>query len=198
MPYYDNTNRAIGGTLYNNANWVFSGNGAFDPLVSGPIGSAGHQPMLFDVLTGIYNRYLVRGSKIKIDTHSNNTSSGSGNWQVFLYPNNSSTHIYTTLGDYTAMKEVDKMKYRITPSSSTQNYKDRVVTGYRSTKSMFQGDISSRDFQGSSSASPTYQWYWNLSIVTEDESSAFTAASFVDIKLTYYIEWSELIPTGTS
>lgn len=197
-PYYETDGRALGGVLYNNANWVLRGSGLQDPLVSGPGGSGGHQPMLFDTLTGVYNRYLVRGCKITIDCHTNNTSAGSGNWQVFLYPNNSSTHIYTTLGNYLPMKEADKMKWRIVPAAYTQNYKDRMVKSYRSLKSMYQGDISSRDYQGSSSANPTYEWYWNITIVPEDESSTFTAASFVDIKLVYYVEWSELLPTGTS
>lgn len=43
------------------AKYIFSLNSCYDPDVSG----TGHQPLMWDQLTALYNRYVVKGAKIK-------------------------------------------------------------------------------------------------------------------------------------
>lgn len=90
---------------------VFRANGVFDPNHTG----IGHQPMGFDQWAGLFNHYIVVGSKISIAMTSADTSNT--NPSVFgVYLTDSTTVPYT---DWTEFKEAKKGSQRTVQGGRT-------------------------------------------------------------------------------
>lgn len=197
-PYYDNDNKSISAIAAGSCNLVYRANGLNDPLVSGPVGSTGHQPMGYDQLIGaIYENYTVKACKISIEVLSTSTTTSSGSFQVFVYPNAISTAIWTTLANVNALRENDKIRYKNVPTAYSMNKKDRSIKYYMSTKNVLGlNDTSDPDLQGTNGSDPTKQWYWNVTIMPMDESSAITC--YYICKLVYYIEYCNPKPLASS
>lgn len=198
LPYYDNTNRSLSAVSVGSANWIYRGNGLVDPLLSGPVGSGGHQPMMYDNLATLYGRALVKGSKITVMVHSNSSTTPGGAYTLFLYPNTSLTHIWSTLSNWTAMREQDKMRWKYIPNIYENAGPKTTMKAYTATRTMFQYPIKNTDYSVNTvlASDPTYQWYWNVALSTLDETSAITC--IVDVKLVYYCEFYDPVPLGLS
>jgi len=73
LPYYDSDNKNVNAVANGSCNWTYRANGMFDPLLAGPVGSTGHQPMGFDQLASIYHGYTVKGCKLSIQLLAGST-----------------------------------------------------------------------------------------------------------------------------
>jgi len=136
LPYYDSDNKNVNAVANGSCNWTYRANGMFDPLLAGPVGSTGHQPMGFDQLASIYHGYTVKGCKLSIQLLAGSTTTSSGAMQIFVYPNPETTTLWATLANVNSLRETDKVRYKIIPTAYTMNQKDRSIKYYASTKSV--------------------------------------------------------------
>ena len=197
MPYYDSDNKNISAVANGSCNWQYRANGLYDTLLTGPVGSTGHQPMAFDQLAAIYHNYNVKACKLSIELLAGSTTTSSGAMQVFVYPNPQSTTLWATLANVNAMREQDKVRYKIIPTAYTMNRKDRSIKYFATTKSVLGiNDTNDPDLQGTQTSDPNAPWYWNVSILCLDESTAITT-QYIG-KLTFYVEWSNPKPLAAS
>jgi len=197
MPYYDSENKTITTVANGSCNWTYRANGLYDTLLTGPVSSVGHQPMAFDQMAIIYKNYTVKACKLSIELLAGSTTTASGAMQIFVYPNPESTTLWATLANANALRETDKVRYKIIPTAYTMNRKERMIKYYATTRSVLGvNDTNDPDLQGNSAADPNAPWYWNVSILCLDESTAITT-TYIG-KLVFYVEWSNPKPLAAS
>jgi len=150
----------------------------FDPDVSG----SGHQPLYFDQLTAIYNHYTVLTSTIVIRWRSRG-SSASVVAGVFI--NDDST---VTPSNAVFRLEQSSAVYK---TIGYQQSEEVVVTKKWSAKQAFgPSAISDPNLQGTSSANPSEQQMFTITMSPLDGSTTATIDAFVTI--TYDCVWQEL------
>ena len=154
--YYTSEIKTITTDITGNANYIFLGNGLYDPDYTG----GGHQPKFFDTLSSAYFCYFVKSSAaelIFIPTQS--STSGILSQTVSLFP---ATGIAGTTNTLTATE---------TPYNATAVFSNLSVTPARmncfmTTKMMINQDGKSGSDQNlcTTNPDPTDSWYWNIMI----------------------------------
>jgi len=74
-------------TVYWMDEWIWNASSLYDPDVTN---ASGHQPMLFDNMMALYNKYIVKGCSFKVNVIPNtaaNVTGGNGN--IYAVANNS-------------------------------------------------------------------------------------------------------------
>lgn len=155
----------------------WSCNSLYDPNSSG----IGHQPYYFDQLAALYDHYVVIGSKATIRIVP--TTQIVGLYTCFI---NDDT--VTSISDPSQQSEVQTAKTHLTGLTHTGPW---TTTLKWSAKKMFGGSVlSNTELQGTSSANPTEQSYFNVNVVNADY---VTGATFdVYIMCEYIAIWKEL------
>lgn len=153
------------------------GNSLYDPDFT----STGHQPLYFDQLAAIYNRYRVDGCKIKIVC---STESPIGIMGV-LYPtdeNNISVTSISSACERTGAQDMVIVPAR--PYTFTKYVSSPAITGL--SKAQYQ---ASDKYCPDVNANPDEPWFWNFMTQTVDGTTA--ANMRVTVCLTYYAWFSE-------
>lgn len=161
--------------------YVFRGNSMFDPDVA----PGGAQPLGFDQWAGFYNKYRVRGSKIKI--YAVATSGSHFPCKISVYPQDDSS---TATG-------VDNAAAR--PNSRTS-----ITNGYGGPSTRIKNYISTKKQLGVKSineetsyaavitGNPNIMWYWCISVGTLDATTNI-AGLYVEVEVTYYTEFFDVV-----
>lgn len=157
--------------------YVFSGNSAYDPDVSG----VGFQPTGWDQYSALYRFYYVSGSKLRFQVINQSTTDVI---KVGCFP---ATQQLSS-GDLATMDPAEWPYSRwalLGPTSSSRSVKD--IKSYMSTKKVYGYRTSTNpNFISAISANPTNQWYWNIWVTTlVGTSPGFT----LSCTMTYYVNF---------
>lgn len=161
--------------------FIIRGNGPYDPKFA----AFGGQPMYWDQLTALYNRYTAISSSVAV-TFVNKTSTGEASFtKVGIYPLGDST----TAMDINTATERDNCKYsQLGPNSGDQGIitidhyaKATAILG--KAKDENTDDILSADI----SSVPARQWFWHIFAGTLDQLTATNV--YIDVTVTYYVKF---------
>lgn len=164
--------------------YTFSANGMYDPNITG----TGHQPMYFDQLSGLYNHYVVIGSKIKVRLVPYNQSQPALQFALFL---NDDTTLTPTTVDGVA--EQTKAVSRLYPA--TQAYPASVTCKFSARKVFGPSIMANTALQGSNSANPAEQQFFDL---VYSVPTATGMSWWAECEIDYIAIWSERKDVGQS
>jgi len=187
MPYFSGPIAISGGVLEER---VFCGNSLYDPDTTG----TGHQPMNYDEMMLLYNRYYVAGSKIKVTVFVSGSGAYTNAGDMALVANVLSTPLNT---NHTRNEISEQKGTKIRTFGGTGSTGPQSIQSWTSTKRMLSAPgRTSYDAQATSGANPADAWYWHFLMFAADNSS--TLAGYYTIKVTYYAEFSERLATAGS
>lgn len=162
-------------------NYTFSGNSVFDPDTSG----TGHQPLYFDQMVAIYNRYRVFASKLKFELLSATSSAA-----ISITPTTDSARP-------TSIDIAWETPYTMEIPISSSVFRTVRHALMETQKLWGMGSVTQDDvFSAVFSANPLRQWYWKIWAVSSDGSTSMTLRC--NISVTYDVEFSERISPGQS
>jgi len=162
--------------------YVFRGNGPFDPDFTG----TGGQPVNYDDYSSQYDQYRVWGSSISM------TCVASSSLNLLMGPNHASTALTSaSLRDsFASNPYVKKRMVNVNGSGIESPIESRMSTPKFSgiTTSGFQGDST---FASAYTTVPANQWFWHICTQHVDLSSA--AILYADVTITYDVEWYDRV-----
>lgn len=167
------------------SNYQFSVNGLYDPNITG----VGSQPMYFDQMAAIYNHYTVIGSKCTIKIVPQGTAVQEP-YQCTLWINDDTTTTPNDIGIAEGRGAYTSL------SQGGVNPKTIVLKKNWSLKKAFAGNVSSSQFQGTNTANPSEQEYFQLSF--RPLSGANTVSIYAWVSIEYIAVWKELKDIATS
>lgn len=163
------------------ATYVFTGNGLFDPDVTG----SGLQPLGFDQWATLYQRYRSIASNIEVNLSTPGaTTNATGSFDVAVAPSNTSS----VFSSFTAAAS--------SPYAKMVSFNGNGAPGRKLKSKMdtavFMGVpplavLADDTLQASVSANPTDMWYWHVCAVTSDLTSTATILMFT--KVTYLVDF---------
>lgn len=166
--------------------WCATGCFDVDPTVGG------HQPMLFDQLMALYDRYIVYGSSIEVYLSPTQSTNTVVNGWTYIKPMKSATALTSSIS-FSSIKEqpgIQKYPWGFYNGSSVFR------SGYLPTKAIYQ-DWSrvNPDCVGSIAFNPNNNVYWHVIMNSPDEASSWTGMVFYRIKFwVEYFNYDDLIP----
>lgn len=180
LRYADTASLAINNAL--TAQKKYSLNGLYDPDIT----AIGHQPLAFDEMMALYNKYCVLGAKIHIRARPGSTSN--------TYPMNligEKTQL-SALSYQSGSHALEKPTCKIvTQNSSASNVfnPEKHMTFWFSSKKEFRAknrrDLISVDhYNGDSSSNPDQQVFFYLTYQGQDMQQT-TAVVYVDVVIEY-------------
>lgn len=181
MPYvFTTTITSVSGAIGTN---IYRGNGPYDPLQ--PVG--GDQPLGYDQLSALYNRYYVSGCAINV-TVLPNTEDTSSICDMVLFP--SSGTVVSANNDQNAEQPYSRRIFtNLASSRGTQ------INHYMSTASMYgiskEKARADDAYTALNSTTPVNQWYWLLNAQSPDRTSS--EVYIYKVKITYYVEWYDRV-----
>lgn len=178
LKYCENVSFTTGATL---ARYHFSTNGIYDPNTTG----TGHQPGYFDVMSAIYNHYVVMGSRCKITFAIDTASTTKSFWCAGLL--NDDTTAISGISMQAITEQTQAKLLCLSPNNSDQN---SIVMTYSAKKSFGTGYLDQSNLQGNSTANPTEQQYFDYYVICVDGSTAATVYAHVEIE--YIVMWREI------
>lgn len=164
-------------------NQIFSLNFLFDPDITG----GGQQPVYFDQLTAVYNRYRVRSCKYVITLSNFNTPV-----RYCVIATNNSTPV-----DIQAASANPYSKSGVINAMSNGGKSVKTITGYTSIKALLGEDLTDDRDQAVVTASPAN--VARLSILTESLDGSTNMSTWnCTVVLTYYCELFDRNPIDMS
>lgn len=169
--------------------YVFRGNGVYDPNRTG----TGDQPLGHDQYSALYEKFLVRGSAIKLTMTNNtvvptvcavvakNTSTTPSVWDV----------IYEK--PYSRVATVLSNNVLARPPMIKMYFSTKKMLGLGSVKaenSTYVGTCTSSD--------PVDQWYWHICVGAFDQNSLPATNLTIRVDLTYYVTYFSRLPLPES
>lgn len=138
------------------AGHVFSANGLYDPDITG----AGHQPMGFDQLVGVfYQHYTVLSSLIKVTFFATTGAIAAGSGLVTVEPN-SSVSLDTDIYDIIERGKATTRPYN---NSSAGAKSVNTITKKCDIGKFLSQDVMQEDANaGNASGNPSEQVYWHI------------------------------------
>lgn len=166
----------------------FSTNSLHDPNTTG----AGHQPMGYDQLSNIYQKYQVLGAKIKIRVQNGSTQSGA---LVGLFVTNSSTIGAQTVGNLLEQK-ASKAKIMLGPQGSGPN------TGFSTHTWSLRKELkgvrgAGDDYSANVGASPSIQNYFMIWMGPMDAANTSGKVN-IYAEVDYIVRWYDPIQLSQS
>jgi len=159
------------------ATYAFSCNSLYDPDTTG----GGHQPLYFDQMSLIYNKYVVIGSKIKLQVQTTEDPIGPSTGVLWIDDDTSTSG--TNLSYLAEQSSSNKLK-NFGGANSPPN---TTFVKRWSAKKHFGGSILANvDLRGSPSASPTDECFFKFSYNTMDNTSA---TAYVTYTIEYIVVW---------
>lgn len=179
----DNTS---GGTTLASA--IFRLNGLYDPNYSG----VGHQPMGYDQLTPLYQRYLVRGVKVIV---TGKGTTGANSDSVVLAIQGRPINSLTSYPTSPSMALEDRMT-SVVPIDNDKSFKFAryfdIAKMWGTSRNHLEGE---QDFSSSNNTNPQKECYLSIGV----GSHSGLASRFIgSIKLIYYVTWYSPASVATS
>lgn len=169
----------LGSTAGALGNYKFSCNGMYDPNITG----TGHQPMYFDQMAQIYDHYTVIGSRIIVKIAPE--TAGQPAYQVAMFINDDTTYNPTD-PDYAAEQSTTS-RFVLVPPSSTDAF---TMSKKWSAKKYFGSAVlANNSLQGTSSANPTEQSYFEIYLRSVGSS---TSSVIFQVEIQYIAVWAEI------
>jgi len=169
LKYTEDITRAPGASF---DEYIFSGNGAFDPNVTG----TGGQPAGYDQWCAFYGRYLVLGSTITIKAWDNSTTN---NLLMSVFPTD------TTGGVSTVIDSISQPYVRWQIMNYGGGYALLRLRNGISTSKVWGKDCRFDDlFAAATGAQPSNQWYW---CINADSSPGSNISYTMIVEITYRI-----------
>lgn len=171
------------------SSYVFRGNGCFDPDVT----STGLQPANWDDWSAQYARYRVHGSKLTWNI-SNNATGTLDMSSYVVGPRHQSTALTTR----SAQENFQSQPY--TRFDRSIIYRNGVVKGSMTMTSRKFFGLTQVEFDGNDdatalvSADPTHQWFWQMCLTSDDQSS--TIPHYVNFTIDYDVEFWDRVDTS--
>lgn len=183
--YAEVISSALGGGTYGTCRLNL--NSIYDPNQSG----GGHQVMMFDQLSALYNRYRVIGCSYRISCAvSDNTVP----LQVALVPSNETIPSPSNIAQ---IRESPRAKYVLQGAGANI----RTISGYVSLPSLFgrtKAQYMADDrYQSTVTTSPSELAVLNCFAGLLSEGSS-TATVYFNIELNYHVEWFDIQPQAQS
>lgn len=179
--YYKTVNANSAGIV----DWVFRGNGAYDPDESlGGYGCNG-----FTELAAIYSSYKVYSSKITVTAKSVADTTDLGDSTMVVVPDRSSS-------DYTMSLFNDRVGMPETKSRMLNRYTNgkspTTITSYRRTKDIWgEDELDDDQYKSATNDLPGQEWFWHVMFARSDGSAIGQSPSVIfSVKIVYYIEFS--------
>lgn len=166
-------------------NYLFSCNGLYDPNISG----TGHQPYYFDQVSALYRHYCVTGSKIKI--RAQNTSGSDAAFQLALHVNDDTSIAGTSINQVSEQQTAKLQVFNAYNNSKTAY----MTQSWNATKYFGRSPLANSELQGTSSANPTEQSYYAISV---QAAGAATLSMNVTVEIEYDVIWKEVNDVATS
>lgn len=162
---------------------TYRGNSLYDPDYTG----TGTQPAGYDQWTALYNKYLVRASKMSVTVVSlDGNESEAETIELGLMP--SPDFEYVT-PDVQHIGTLPYGKFQI--ASFNGGPQRNIISNYMSTAKIWgvaTSTVSGENaFSADISANPSNDWYWTVYLQPADEASTETYVLYVQI--TYYAEF---------
>lgn len=182
-----------------NASASFAGNDVFQPITT-PTVSAPVPAAMFSHWAGLYNAFVVLGSKISIRGAISGDPAASNLIAATLSATraNLPTFVVQPGGNWHATRFITPTLGPISPAAtpgtggyhSSRPFKFRK---YLSSKAVFQHKAlaDQATFWGTGLSSPSTLWHWNMMISPVGLSSNVHA--WYMVKLTYYVKWFDPI-----
>lgn len=159
--------------------YYFSANGLFDPNITG----TGHQPLYFDQMMGLYDHYVVIGSKIecRVVPSSANTSPIA----MIIMLDDDTTLTPTDITGVQEQSQANRLRI-IHVNEQNRIYMSKK---FSAKKVWGKGLMANNDLHGSATANPAEQSYFNIVVQT---IGATTATVSVEVLITYIAVFFEL------
>jgi hypothetical protein len=172
------------------ADYVFSGNGMFDPDVT----STGGQPANFDDWSAIYLRYRVWKSTFKWCI-ANNATGALDMSSYVVGPRHTSTAVNTRASQenfqstpYTRYAKTIIYRNGCPEMSGSMTMSTQKFFGL--TQAEFEGN---EDACALVTANPSHQWFWHLSLSADDQGS--TIVHYINYVVEYDVEFWDRVDT---
>lgn len=164
---------------------VFSGNGCYDPDISG----VGTQPRGFDQLMALYDHYVVLGSKCTARFSSIDASNAQ---MVYIALRDSSTQT----GAFNNYAEGGNISYKVLAPRGTGESSQTVT--YKASVKKFLGRsrvLSDPELKGSTSNNPTEQCFFHVGVDPMD-TTVDSAGAIIVVEIEYLVALIEpKVPT---
>lgn len=161
-------------------NYVYLTNGLYDPNSTG----GGHQPMGFDNLAALYDRYTVIGAQIELLVLQSPTTTINGTFGLFI--DNSAT--WNGQSPYDQGEQNQTAKYSIISNVQIKPLKFLMRW---SAKKNFGGTVMSNTaLSGGPTNNPVTSQYFSMTYQPFDQASAGSVQ--VGVKIKYIAIWSNL------
>lgn len=153
-------------------NQVYSANGLFDPNITG----VGHQPLSYDQMTPLYERYTVLNSSCKVTMMTGTAAVG-----TLTVSLNDDPSTFSQI----SMREGPKSQNKVWSASNMA-----VVMTYFNAEQFFGDNVENNTlYQGSSVSNPSEQAYYSIRV---DESSLGSSTVNFLVEIEYTVLWSEM------
>lgn len=157
---------------------VFTMNGMFDVDIT----SIGHQPMYYDQFADLYTNYLVYGCLVDITAIPANEEA----WELILRGSNTNDSSSYTIE---AMREHKGVVRRLVTGNTNIT---RIKKYYNIPRYLGKTITTLRDsplYNVANTSNPSDLLYWNL---TAQTLSGAVASIYIEYRITYYCEWTQL------
>jgi len=184
---YTETHDVSGTPLYRR---LFRANSAFDPEWA----AGGQQPMFFDELALIYDRYTVYASAITVTVLNRSATGEVPFTHIVLTPKNTDT-LAIDVDD-----EIETVRAKSTvlgPNSGGHGV--ATLRHYMKTSTMVgkPGDEASDDILSANvAANPARQWYWHFTSASMDGLA--NVNQYLKVKIHYFVRFYRQLPVGGS
>lgn len=161
--------------------YFFQLNSIYDPNTSG----VGHQPYMRDTYSSLYSDYTVTGALVRLTV-----STGGSPATVTMRPN-PGTGTITNIP-----LEAERGAARLTVTTAKPVSKKMYVSMaqfFGQTRNIILTDDI---YSAAMGTSPTEGCYLGLAVLAADEATSITV--YIDIKITYYVKFSNFIDQGES
>ncbi|AHH31470.1 putative capsid protein [Dragonfly larvae associated circular virus-5] len=154
---------------------------------------AGHQPMGFDQISALFNRYRVIGMSYHIAL-TNISGVYVAEYAVYYRPNMTVTNDFTAIMEGTGV--LAKGHLGITSSGSDTRTHRGYVSVARARGVPRRNVMTESDYQAILGVAPNFLPSFNIAVVNQDASASVTLRVRVDLK--FYTIWSDRKVMGTS
>lgn len=182
MLYYE-TQLSLSGAAGTVQSYVFSGNGMFDPNITG----VGHQPMGFDNMMAFYEHYVVDRCHCQVTVVSNVAQAQ----RVVLYVNPDTTPVtpFSNIieNGLAVTKVVEGKSEAGYHTIKTMELAMDIPTLYGKTLAEIRADS---ELRGTAAANPTEQSYFVIAVTNAFDSTA-SVGVYVDVILSYDVTFIE-------
>lgn len=169
---------------------LFRGNSAYDPEWA----AGGHQPMYFDELAAVYNRYTVYASAITCTVLNRSASGEAPFTHIALTPKNTDTFAL----DIDDEIETPRCKSTVM-GPNTGGHGVATLRHYAKSTTMLgkPSDESGDDVLSATvTSSPSLQWYWHFTSTSMDGLTDIN--QYLKVKIVYFVRFYRMLPVAGS